>query len=193
MPIRHSLAVRFWHWINACAFLALVVSGAMILCVLPELYWGEDGYYGYGHPAVVSFPLEPNQEYSAPGRNTHFLAAWIFVLNGAFYLGYGFVSGHFLNRLVRASHYVPLQKVSYSTVIFLLFPAMLLTGLTMSPGVLAACPWLLDLWGGRQSARTIHFFCACALVLFLVAHLIQSYRRGFGRLARAMLTGSNPV
>ena len=162
----------------------------MILLVLPELYWGEDGYYGYGHPAVVSFPLEPNQEYSAPGRNTHFLAAWIFVLNSGFYLLYGIASGHFLRRFLASRLYAPLQKAGYAAVVFIFFPTMLLTGLTMSPGVLAAHSWLLDLWGGRQSARTIHFFVACALVLFLSAHLIQSYRRGFGRLTRAMIFGA---
>lgn len=94
--------MRLWHWINAAVFLALVVSGAMILWVLPELYWREDGYYGYGHPSLISFLLEPNQKYSAPGRNAHFLAAWIFVLNGAFYLFYGIVSGHFMRRLLHS-------------------------------------------------------------------------------------------
>lgn len=212
MQVYHPLGVRLWHWINAGAFFALVVSGAMILWVLPELYWGEDGYFG--HPSVISFPLEPNQIYSALGRNTHFLAAWIFVLHGAFYAVYGVLSGHFRRRLLLSPrelcaasprqtsptqtfrapqdatpNYTPPQKASYALVIFVLFPTMLLTGLTMSPGILAAHPWLLDLWGGRQSARTIHFFVACSLVLFLFVHLLQSFRRGFGQRVGGMITG----
>ena len=63
-----------------------------------------------------------------------------------------------------ALDYNMLQKLTYVGVIFLLLPVVILTGLTMSPGMNAAWPWLLDLFGGRQSARSIHFICAFLLV-----------------------------
>ncbi|MGC8020656.1 cytochrome b/b6 domain-containing protein, partial [Salmonella enterica] len=63
------------------------------------------------------------------------------------------------------------QKLSYVLVIFVLIPLMILTGLTMSPGMNAAWPWLLDLFGGRQSARSIHFIVAAALAGFVIVHL----------------------
>jgi thiosulfate reductase cytochrome b subunit len=72
-----------------------------------------------------------------------------------------------------ALRYNTLQKVSYVAVIFLLIPLMILTGITMSPGMDAAWPWLLDLFGGRQSARSIHFIVAAAILAFIIVHLIM--------------------
>jgi len=64
-----------------------------------------------------------------------------------------------------------LQKLSYLAILFVLAPMILATGLTMSPGFDAGFPWLVTLFGGRQSARTLHFICAMAVVLFIVVHL----------------------
>ncbi len=82
-----------------------------------------------------------------------------------------------------------LQKLTYSVVVFIALPLMLLTGLTMSPAVTAAWPFLLDLFGGYQSARTVHFFCFAALILFLVVHVAMVIATGFGRQLRAMVLG----
>jgi thiosulfate reductase cytochrome b subunit len=150
------------------------------------------------------------------GRSLHFLAAWLLVSAGLVYGLVGLVTGHiwryllpqvrelaprvlwrdFRNHLQPAVEptgsgppYGLLQKLTYSLVLFIALPLMLLTGLTLSPAVTAACPSLLDLFGGYQSARTIHFFCFAALILFLVAHVAMVIATGFGRQLRAMILG----
>ena len=88
-----------------------------------------------------------------------------------------------------ALRYNILQKLSYFAVLFLLLPIVILTGLTMSPGLDAAWPWLLDLFGGRQSARSIHFIAAFLLVLFVLVHLVMVILAGPVNAVRAMITG----
>ena len=88
-----------------------------------------------------------------------------------------------------ARHYNALQKLAYLVVIFVVLPLMVATGLTMSPGIDAAFPWLLDLFGGRQSARTIHFLTASALVAFVVIHVVMVMASGTWNNMRSMITG----
>jgi len=70
-----------------------------------------------------------------------------------------------------------------------LLPLMLLTGLTMSPGMDAGYPFLLEVFGGRQSARTIHFIAASGIVLFVVVHLVMVLITGVWNNLRSMITG----
>ncbi len=149
------------------------------------------------------------------GRSLHFLAAWVLVFTGLSYLLIGIFSGyirrylwprvrelsprllyedfvgHFRRKMsfVKGPQYGLLQKVSYSIVIFILLPVIVLTGLTMSPAVTAACPWLLTIFLGAQSARTIHFFVATLLVLFLLVHVVMITRTGFRQHIREMTFG----
>jgi Ni/Fe-hydrogenase b-type cytochrome subunit len=81
------------------------------------------------------------------------------------------------------------QKLSYVLVIFVLIPLMILTGLTMSPGMDAAWPWLLDIFGGRSSARSIHFIVAAALVGFIIVHLVLVILADPLNEVRSMITG----
>ncbi len=81
------------------------------------------------------------------------------------------------------------QKASYAGVIFVLLPLIIFTGLAMSPGMNAAWPWLLDIFGGRQSARSIHFIVAMLLALFIVVHLALVILAGPVNEVRSMLTG----
>ena len=81
------------------------------------------------------------------------------------------------------------QKASYAGVIFVLLPLVIFTGLAMSPGMNAAWPWLLDIFGGRQSARSIHFIVAMLLALFIVVHLALVILAGPLNEVRSMLTG----
>ena len=146
------------------------------------------------------------------GRSLHFLSAWILVLTGLIYLLVAIFSGHirrnllpraneltyrkFLRELaehirmqiafVKGPQYGLLQKVSYMVVIFFLSPLIVLTGLTMSPAVTAAHPYLLTIFFGAQSARTIHFFAALLFVLFLAVHILMVIRSGFKQHMRAM-------
>ena len=150
------------------------------------------------------------------GRSLHFLSAWFLVVTGVVYLIVGTVTGHFRTRLVPkrnefslrlflsdiithlrmqlpsatdTTHYNLLQKWSYLGVIFFLLPLIVLTGLTMSPAITAAYPFLLDMFFGAQSARTIHFFASIALELFLAVHVIMIIRTGFIEQMRAMTIG----
>jgi thiosulfate reductase cytochrome b subunit len=150
------------------------------------------------------------------GRSLHFLAAWFLVVPGLIYLLLGVLGGHFRSHLLPrgrelaprrfwrdvADHlrfrvpaagggpqYGPLQKCAYSFVVFVVAPLMIATGLTMSPAVTATFPSLLDLFGGYQSARTIHFFASAVLVLFVIGHVVMVARSGFRRHMRAMTLG----
>jgi thiosulfate reductase cytochrome b subunit len=88
-----------------------------------------------------------------------------------------------------AKRYNVLQKLAYLAVIFVLLPLMLLTGLAMSPGMDAGYPFLLDIFGGRQSARTIHFLTASAIVLFFLVHIVMVLVSGVWNNLRSMITG----
>jgi thiosulfate reductase cytochrome b subunit len=166
--------------------------------------------------AFPSWLTLPSNAGLALARDWHFLLAWLFVLNGAIYLAFGLVSGHVRRDLLpnadqlRARHvlseiwnhlrlrsprgeadrrYNVLQKFAYLLVVFVLLPVMVLSGLTMSPAVTAAAPVLFDLFGGRQSARTIHFITANLLVLFVLVHVLQVLVSGAFNRMRAMITG----
>jgi len=149
-------------------------------------------------------------------RSLHFQAAWVTVLTGALYLIAGFFTGHFRKNLApgktdlswralsaaivshlrfrrpseeEAWSYNLLQRLTYLTVIFVLFPLVIWTGLAMSPTFTAAFPSTVTLLGGRQTARTIHFLVSIALVLFLLVHIVMICLAGFWTRARAMVTG----
>lgn len=81
------------------------------------------------------------------------------------------------------------QKVAYALVIFVLLPLLILSGLALSPGMDAAWPWLLDLFGGRQSARSVHFVAMAALTLFVVVHFTLILLAGAFNAVRSIVTG----
>ena len=149
-------------------------------------------------------------------RYLHFQSAWIVVLTGLLYIVSGFVTGHFRKDLSPgkadlswrsfsqqiASHlrfqrpteaeawsYNTLQRLSYSFVVFVLFPFVIWTGLAMSPAFVSAFPAAVNTLGGQQSARTLHFFVSLALVLFLLVHVGMVWLAGFKSRMRAMITG----
>lgn len=150
------------------------------------------------------------------GRHWHFFFAWLLVFNGLIYLVHGVWRGHFRRdflpsksqlklrhlwqevldharlRFARgeaARRYNALQKLSYLAVVFGLLPVMVLTGLAMSPGIDAAFHFLPDLFGGRASARTLHFLCAFLLVLFVIVHVVMVIASGLWNNLRSMLSG----
>ncbi|MBZ5635203.1 MAG: cytochrome b/b6 domain-containing protein [Acidobacteriia bacterium] len=177
--VRHKFLVRATHWINFLSFLALAVSGVAILLAHPRFYWGETGYFDTA--AAFELPLTVDLDQTGWGRSLHFLAAWIAVINGFIYVAWGLLSRHF-----RYASYNFFQRLAYLGVVFGLLPVTILTGLTMSPAVTAAYPVLFAMFGGRQSARTIHFFAADLLMLFLLIHLFMTIRGG---LVRSMIMG----
>lgn len=166
------------------------------------------------NPSFVGFPgavTIPSFRDLATGRVVHFFFGWIFVAALFIWFLASFVNGHLRRdilpkgrdiiglprdaidharlRLHHGRSYSPLQKLSYFTVFFVLFPLIILTGLTMSPGMDAAWPWLLDIFGGRQTARTIHFVVMVLLVLFFVVHIIMVLLAGPLNELRSMITG----
>jgi thiosulfate reductase cytochrome b subunit len=128
-------------------------------------------------------------------RSLHFLAGWFFVVAGGLYFAFGIVTGHVARdlwpRLRRsvAGPYSRLQRSAYTGIAFVVLPFMALAGLAMSPRVAAAFPVLLDVFGGYQSARTLHFFGFVVLLAFVAVHLTRVVLTGFGRHMRAMIVG----
>jgi thiosulfate reductase cytochrome b subunit len=215
----HPRWVRICHWLTAAAFITLAVSGFFILMVHPRLYLGHVGndltpallslpisnnYRPDELHSRIVFTELPGAPVSAErnfeifnqngwARSLHFLAAWGLVLVGAIYAAIGIVGGHVRRDLIprgSGQRYKLLQKLVYTSVMFVLLPLMVATGLTMAPAVTAAYPFLLDLFGGYQTARTIHFFAFTALVVFLLVHVAMVIATGFGRQLRKMTWGT---
>ena len=215
---RHPAWVRLTHWVNALCLALLAMSGMQIFNAHPALYLGLQSDFarpllslGGGFPHWLTLP---GYQDLAAGRRWHFFLAWLFVLNGLTYLTFGLIGRHVRRDLVpgaaelrgipravieharlrfprgeAARRYNVLQKLTYLAVIFVLLPLMLLTGLTMSPAMDAAFPWLLDVFGGRQTARTVHFAAAALLALFTAAHLAMVLLSGFFNNVRSVVTG----
>jgi thiosulfate reductase cytochrome b subunit len=152
-------------------------------------------------------------------RYLHFEAAWVAVLTGLLYVAFGFFKGHFRRNLLPAPSdlsttrlatdigrhlrlgrssdeeawsYNVLQRLTYLLVIFVLFPLVIWTGLAMSPAIEGVFPAFVTVLGGRQSARTIHFFVSICLVLFLFVHVLMVYLAGFWNRVAAMTIGRPP-
>ena len=152
----------------------------------------------------------------ADGRRWHLLFAWLLSVGLALYMLWTLFGGHLRRDLhlrraewsprhiwhdvkeharlrfpkgEAAARYGILQKLSYIGVIFVALPLMIATGLTMSPGMNAAWPWLLDIFGGRQSARSIHFITAWVLVAFFIVHIAMVLLAGPLNEIRSMITG----
>lgn len=165
-------------------------------------------------PSFVGFPPAvtiPSFRDLATGRVVHFFFAWLFVATMFVWFLASFINGHIRRDIVvrpadlrsvprdvldhatlKFKHgrtYGPLQRISYFGVFFVLFPLIVLTGLTMSPGMDAAWPWLLDLFGGRQTARTIHFGVMALLVTFFIIHMVMVLAAGPVNELRSMITG----
>jgi thiosulfate reductase cytochrome b subunit len=149
-------------------------------------------------------------------RYLHFQSAWVVLLTGLLYLISGWFTGHFAKTLFpqrtdlswrafsgaiadrlhfkRAGEeevwsYNLLQRLTYLFVIFILFPLVIWTGLAMSPAFVSAFPAAVNLLGGQQSARTLHFFVSLALVVFLLVHIGMVWLAGFRSRVRAMISG----
>ena len=164
-------------------------------------------------PTGYGFVLPDENGWS---RYLHFQAAWGLVITGLLYFIYGLFAGHFRKNLLprgadlswrefsseiakhlrferpgeaEAWSYNVLQRLSYLFVILVLFPFVIWTGLAMSPAFVSAFPATVNLLGGQQSARTLHFFVTIALVLFLVVHVVMIILAGFKSRMRAMITG----
>jgi thiosulfate reductase cytochrome b subunit len=214
---RYGRLIRFAHWANLLCLAILLMSGLQIFNAHPALYWGEASDFEHPWLSISTFPgwlTIPGVQDLATGRVWHFFFAWLFVMNGLAYALYSLVNGHVARDLVpargdwhhigatirdhltlrfprgpAAARYNVLQRLTYLAVVFVLAPLVIVTGLTMSPAVTASMPWLLDVFGGRQSARTVHFIIALGFVSFVTVHVLLIVLSGFFNNIRSMITG----
>lgn len=172
-----------------------------------------------GGPAAIAYPhwaTFPSYRDLATARNFHFFFAWMLVINGLVYLIYSLLSGHIGRDLLpkkgelapsnighdivnhaklkfpkgeEAKRYHILQKLAYGGVIFVLIPGIIFTGLGMSPGINAAWPIVVDLPGGRPTARSIHWIFANLILAFIIVHLLMVILAGPINEIRSMITG----
>lgn len=158
----------------------------------------------------------PSHYSPADARLWHLAFAWVFGAGIATYLAWSVVNGHLWRDLrprlaelspghlwqdikdhaalrfptgEAAARYNILQKLAYCGVLIVLLPVLVLTGMAMSPALDAAFHWLPELFGGRQSARSIHFLCATGIVLFFVVHIVMVLLAGPVNEVRSMITG----
>jgi len=172
---------------------------------------GEDEVVARTFPEWLTLP---SFRWLAMARRWHFFFAWVFVINGLCYVAYSIASRHLSRDLAptgpdwrsigrsiidhlrfrhptgeAAKRYNVLQKLAYLAVIFVVLPLVVLMGFAMSPRLDAAIPGWVDLFGGRQSARTIHFVLAWLLVAFVLVHVFEVIVSGFWNHLRSMVTG----
>jgi len=175
------------------------------------------GVLGYSDGSRRAFPAwatVPSAKFLAMGRQWHLFFAWLLVINGLLFMTYALISRHVTRDLAptgkdllgigkavkdhlvlrhpkgdEAKRYNVLQKLAYVVILFVVAPLIVLTGLTMSPTIDTAFPWLLTIFGGRQAARTIHFIACFSFVGFIVIHVLQVILTGFFNNIRSMVTG----
>lgn len=172
-----------------------------------------------GSPRAIAYPgwaTIPAERNLAAARTVHFFFAWVLIINALVWLGYSLLSGHIRRDLLPtkaelapsniahdiveharlrfpkgedSKHYHILQKLAYGGVIFVLIPLVIFTGMGMSPGANAYWPWILDLFGGRASARSLHWIAANLILAFLIVHLLMVVLAGPFNEIRSMITG----
>ncbi len=169
---------------------------------------GKDNSDEHAFPAWLTLPSDQDL---AAGRRWHFFFAWLLVFDGLIYFIYSLASGHVWRDLIppaqqmrhigtsileharlrfpRERHYNVLQRLTYLIILFIVLPLMIATGLTMSPGMDAAFHGLTAFFGGRQTARSIHFLCAFLLTAFAFVHIAMVLVSGALNNLRSMITG----
>lgn len=215
---RHALSTRLWHWVNAAALIVLFMSGLNISNAHRFLYWGDYGYDpADAWTSVMRYPgwaTIPGYYDLAAARDWHNLAAWVFALGLLAMWAIMLINRHFardimtspsdwspkalsksvLDHLQRkfsheGSKYNPLQRIAYGIVLGIFLPMMVFTGLAISPGFEPAAPWLVEVLGGRQSARSLHFIFAWATFGFVAVHIALVLLSGPVRQIASMITG----
>lgn len=218
MKKKHSLLTRIWHWLNTLCVIVLFMSGLGISNAHRYLYWGDAGSQpSEAWTAVIRFPdwtTLPQRYDLAESRDWHLLFSWPFAVGLLVFWIAMLIGGHFWRDLrTRQEEWKPaaiwadvvkhakldfthvgakysfLQKLTYGIVLGVLLPVMVFTGLAISPGFEPAAPWLVDIFGGRQSARSIHFLAAWTLFAFFVIHILLVLLSGPAKQMRDMITG----
>lgn len=207
---------RPWLSIGSTEHAGHVEIGAIKIPTTGVLGYWRDGEGVVQRRAFPGWATIPSHYSLSSARRWHLAFAWLLALSFLIYLIWSVVNRHVQKDLLpsraelkpshlrrdivdhlrlrfprgaAAARYNILQKIAYLGVIFLLLPLLILTGLTMGPNMDAAWPWLLDLFGGRQSARSIHFIAAILMLLFILVHLVMVLLAGPLNEVRSMITG----
>jgi len=215
---RHALSTRLWHWTNVLAVVILFMSGLNISNAHPRLYWGEAGFAPSAAwlslPKFPGWATIPGRYNLSEARDWHSAAALLFAFALLFAWIAMLANGHFRRDMLTtrkewrwsairsdiAAHlrldfdhagakFNFLQKLSYGLVLGVLLPGMVLTGLGISPGIETIVRPLIDLVGGRQSMRSLHFLFAWGLFAFLVLHVVLVLLSHPLKQMRDMITG----
>ncbi|MEM8631347.1 MAG: cytochrome b/b6 domain-containing protein [Pseudomonadota bacterium] len=193
-----------------------VAFGGKMMNTTGVLGYSEDSFGGMRPRAFPKWATLPSYTDLAAARRWHLSAAWIFTAGTLVFALISFWNGHAWRALIpyrremkasniwgcawdhcrfkmacgaEAATYNVLQKLIYLFVCAGLIPVVILTGMTMSPRIVASAPILLDMFGGRQSARSIHFIAATGLVAFVVIHILMVIAAGPFNMMRSMITG----
>ncbi len=215
---RHALSTRLWHWVNLVCVVILFMSGLNISNAHPRLYWGDWGFSASTAwlilPRFPGWMTIPGHYSLAGAREWHVLMAWPFALGMLFMWLAMILNRHFKRDLtttraewhwsaIRAdvvkhlkfdfhhegSKFNFLQKLAYGLVLGVLLPGMILTGMGISPGMEPQLSPVIELVGGRQSMRSLHFLCAWAIFGFFVLHVALVLLSRPLRQMRDMITG----
>lgn len=215
---RHALSTRLWHWLNLIFIVILFMSGLTISNAHPRLYWGDWGF-ATEHawlilPRFPDWMTIPGYYSLAVARDWHVLAAWPFALLLLVMWVAMLVNRHFKRDIatdrkewaprniardakahlrLQFDHgpgkYNFFQKLAYGLVLGIFLPMMIFTGIAISPGMEPTFGLLVEAVGGRQSARSLHFLFAFALLGFFIVHVLLVILSGPLRQIRDMLTG----
>ncbi len=218
---RHALTTRLWHWVNALSLIILFMSGLNISNAHRRLYWGNDGFAAADAwlevPRFPGWMTIPDYYSLSAARDWHVLFSLVFAFGLLAFMVAAFANGHLVRDIFARARewrlaniwtdikehakfnfehgdgkYNILQKIAYASVILILLPLMIFTGMVMSPGMEAAWPWMTDVFGGRQSARSLHFIAAWLLFGFFVLHIALVLLSGPIKQIRSMVTGNEP-
>jgi thiosulfate reductase cytochrome b subunit len=218
---RHSLLVRFTHWTFTLSFFGLVVSGFAIILAHPHFYLGETGniltppLFSLPLPTMLGGPSGWGRSLHFQSAWLAVLSGVLYVVSGALSQHFHrdllpdgtslswtslrncaldhfhFKRGAQANNAIDEARYNVLQRLSYLGLVFVVFPFTILSGFAMSPSITSVFPWMVEFFGGHQTARTVHFFLANLLVLFLVVHVVMIVLAGFAPRMIAMITGKS--
>lgn len=218
--MRHRLSIRLWHWINLICLIVLLMSGLNISNAHRYLYWGDWGFapeQAWLHvPRFAAWATIPGYYSLGQARSWHLLVAWPFAIGLILVWIAMLANGHFRRDLVPTrtewrwhairddliSHlkfdfhlgngYNFLQKLAYGAVYGVMLPMMIVTGLAISPGIEPVFSWVVDLLGGRQSARSLHFIFAALTFGYFLVHVALVLVTGPIKQIRGMVTGERP-
>lgn len=216
---RHRLPTRLWHWTNAVTVIVMLMSGLMISNAHPHLYWGEYGANldtpWFNPPHFPGWATIPSTYNLAVARHWHLAFAWVMAFGLLIFMIAGLRNRHLTRDFAfsrmelspahlwadmkdharlrfptgaAALRFNVIQKITYAIVLFVLLPLVILTGLALSPGF-DAVTHITALFGGRSSARSLHFIAAGGIAAFIAVHLALVILAGPYNEIRSMITG----